>query len=73
LLTGSLLYLIGTILVTMVCNVPRNNALASVDPADPDGGKLWARYIESWTAWNHVRMAASFAAAAFLTRILLVR
>jgi uncharacterized membrane protein len=31
-LAGSLLYLIGTILVTMICNVPQNNALAVADP-----------------------------------------
>jgi uncharacterized membrane protein len=32
LLTGSLLYLVGTILVTILFNVPRNNALAAVGP-----------------------------------------
>jgi uncharacterized membrane protein len=30
LLAGSLLYLLGSVLVTMVCYVPRNNALAPV-------------------------------------------
>jgi uncharacterized membrane protein len=33
LLAGSLLYLIGAILVTIACNVPLNDALAAVDPA----------------------------------------
>ena len=33
LLVGSLLYLFGTILVTIVFNVPRNEALEAVDPA----------------------------------------
>ena len=33
LIVGSLVYLIGTILVTIVFNVPRNDALAAVDPA----------------------------------------
>ena len=37
---GSLLYLLGTILVTMVCNVPRNNALAAVDPGSTEGARL---------------------------------
>ena len=36
LLAGSLLYLVGTILVTIVFNVPRNNALAAVTPASAD-------------------------------------
>jgi uncharacterized membrane protein len=67
LLVGSLLYLVGTILVTMVFNVPRNDALAAVDPTSADGAKLWARYVVEWTAWNHVRAAAALAAAASLT------
>jgi uncharacterized membrane protein len=63
LLAGSLLYLAGTFLVTIVCNVPRNDALAAVDPASADGASRWAGYIASWTAWNHVRTAAALAAA----------
>ena len=63
LLAGGLLYLAGTFLVTIVCNVPRNDALAAVDPASADGASRWAGYIASWTAWNHVRTAAALAAA----------
>jgi uncharacterized membrane protein len=33
LLIGGVLYLVGTFLVTLVFNVPKNNALASVAPA----------------------------------------
>jgi uncharacterized membrane protein len=64
---GSLLYLVGTVLVTLVFNVPRNNALASVGRADPRGSKLWPDYLSSWTAWNHLRTVAALAAAALLT------
>jgi len=67
LLSGSLAYLIGTILVTIVFNIPRNNALAVVDPASANGARLWAIYVSSWTAWNHVRTAAALAAAVLLT------
>ena len=42
LLSGGLAYLIGDILVTMVFNVPRNNALAAVDPVSANGGRVWA-------------------------------
>ena len=66
-LVGSLIYLVGSIGVTMVFNVPRNNALAAVDPASANGAKLWASYVTSWTAWNHVRTAAPLAAAVLLT------
>jgi len=67
LLVGSLLYLFGTILVTIVFNVPRNNALAAADPASAEGARLWAGYVAGWTTWNHVRTAAALAAAAALS------
>ncbi|MGH9867293.1 MAG: DUF1772 domain-containing protein [Candidatus Polarisedimenticolia bacterium] len=63
-LAGALLYLMGTILVTTVFNVPRNDALARVDPAGAEAAVLWTRYLVTWTAWNHVRTAAALAAAA---------
>lgn len=64
LLVGSALYLVGSLLVTIICNVPRNESLAAVAPTDPDSASLWAGYVASWTAWNHVRTAAALAAAA---------
>ncbi|MGQ0658595.1 MAG: anthrone oxygenase family protein [Chromatiales bacterium] len=64
LFAGSVFYLVGSLLVTIVFNVPRNKALASVAPPAPNSASLWAGYIASWTAWNHVRTAASLAAAA---------
>jgi uncharacterized membrane protein len=67
LLVGSLLYLIGGVLVTIVFNVPRNDALAAVDPISSDGISLWRDYLVSWTNWNHVRAIATLAAAASLT------
>jgi uncharacterized membrane protein len=70
LLVGSLLYLVGAIVVTMLFNVPRNNALAAAAPESAEGAGLWARYAAGWTAWNHVRAAACLAAAAALTMAL---
>ena len=67
LLSGGLVYLIGTILVTMAFNVPRNNALEAADPQSDDGARLWAGYVTSWTVWNHARTAAALAAAVLLT------
>jgi uncharacterized membrane protein len=67
LLVGSLLYLVGTILVTIMFNVPLNDSLAPVDPASADASRLWIAYIKSWTAWNHVRTATALAAAASFT------
>jgi uncharacterized membrane protein len=67
LLAGSLLYLIGTVLVTMVFNVPMNDALENVDPASSDAAGQWASYLTRWTAWNHVRTAAALLGAASIT------
>jgi uncharacterized membrane protein len=57
-------YLVGTIGVTMLFNVPRNNALAVLVPADAQAATFWSGYLSSWTAWNHVRTIAALAAAA---------
>ena len=65
-IAGAALYVLGCFAVTMVCNVPLNNALAAVDPASADGAALWARYLRGWVFWNHVRTAASLAGAVVL-------
>lgn len=65
-LAGSLLYLIGVMGVTIACNVPQNDALATVHPASPEGARLWTGYVTGWTAWNHVRTFAALAATAAL-------
>lgn len=66
-LAGALCTLVLSIGVTMVFNVPLNNALASADPASAAGTALWADYLTRWTWWNHVRGFASLAAlAAFI-------
>ena len=65
-LAGSSLYLVGTILVTKLCHVPRNDALAGTDAGSPEAARLWPRYVAEWCAWNHVRGAASLGAALLL-------
>lgn len=61
LLTGGLLYLIGVIAITVVFNVPLNDALQVISPASPEGTALWTRYLAEWVPWNHVRTFASIA------------
>jgi uncharacterized membrane protein len=63
-LVGGVLYVVGMFIVTMVFNVPLNNALAAVDPAGSDAASVWARYLKEWTFWNHLRTIASTAASA---------
>lgn len=69
LLAGGALYLVGTIFVTMRFNVPRNDRLAAA-PDDAALTGLWADYVLSWTAWNHVRTVAALAAAILFTAAL---
>jgi uncharacterized membrane protein len=71
LLGGALTYFIGTFLVTIVFNIPRNNALAAVDPTSISGDSLWGQYLTSWTLWNHVRTVAALAASALFILALL--
>ena len=66
-LAGGLLFVIGAFLVTMLANVPLNNALDKVDPASATGAKVWKRYLATWTAWNHVRTLTAGGAATTLT------
>lgn len=64
LLAGAALYLVGTVGLTAAYHVPRNNALASLDPSSPGSAPLWAVYLRDWTRANSVRCLASLAAAA---------
>lgn len=66
LLFACALYLIGNIAVTMIFNVPLNNALAAADPASADGAAVWSRYLSTWTQWNHLRTLSCLAALALL-------
>jgi uncharacterized membrane protein len=69
-LAGGLVYLFGTMGITLVCNVPLNNRLADLATDRPDAEQLWASYLKSWTRWNHVRTcAAVLAAALFLSQM----
>lgn len=67
LLAGSALYIIGTFIVTIAFNVPRNETLARVDASHPEAIRVWRNYVAGWTRWNHVRTIAAVAAAAFFT------
>ncbi len=56
---GGMLYIVGCIFVTMVFNVPLNNALARADANNPDSVSLWRHYLHRWTFWNHVGTGGS--------------
>ena len=63
-IAGGGLYVVGMFVVTIVFNVPLNDALAAQQPAAPAAGAVWATYLRDWVFWNHVRTVASVAASA---------
>jgi len=64
LLAGSLLYIVGILLVTIIFNVPLNDALAATGPETSEGASLWTRYLAEWVPWNHVRTVSGIASLA---------
>ncbi|TPL05918.1 DUF1772 domain-containing protein [Mesorhizobium sp. B2-4-14] len=60
LLAGAPIYLVGNSIVTMVFNVPLNDALAAVDPASSSA--VWTGYLRDWVMWNHVRAVTAIVA-----------
>jgi uncharacterized membrane protein len=66
LIAAGALYLVGEIVTTGAYHVPRNNALARVDPASEEGARVWRTYLVEWTRMNHVRAAAGLVSAALL-------
>jgi Predicted integral membrane protein len=73
LLGASLLYLLGCFGVTMVRNVPLNDALAALGPDASDSTGLWSRYLVEWTRWNHVRTLSCLGSAILLVIVLMRR
>lgn len=65
-LVACALYL-ATIVITATYHVPRNDALALVDPAAGDAAATWSGYSGGWTALNHVRTATALAGSTLLT------
>ena len=67
LVTGALLYLTGTFLLTGLGNVPLNNRLAAVQSNDPAEIEVWERYLDRWTLLNSARTVAAICAALMFT------
>jgi uncharacterized membrane protein len=70
---GGALYVLGMFVVTVIFNVPLNDALAASDPANHEAASLWARYLKDWTMWNHVRTVSSTVACALFIAAIAAR
>ena len=64
LLVGAIGYIAGPFGITMSCNVPLNNKLAEVQPAD--GAETWKDYQVNWQRWNHIRTYIGLGSIVFL-------
>jgi uncharacterized membrane protein len=66
LIAAGVIYVIGEVALTMGYHVPRNNALARVDPQSEEGARVWRTYLVEWTRGNHVRTVAALTACGLL-------
>jgi uncharacterized membrane protein len=64
LFVAAVLYLAGPVSITLAYHVPRNDALAAVDPGGRGADTFWRAYLRQWTNLNHLRGALALAAAA---------
>lgn len=65
-ISGAIVYLLGSVGVTIAFNVPLNNRLDRVDADSEQGASMWETYFVRWTRWNHVRSIATIASTALL-------
>jgi uncharacterized membrane protein len=63
-LAAAVVYILGCIIMTAGFHVPRNDALAKLDPNAASSLPHWRSYLTAWTAGNHIRAAAGIIAAA---------
>jgi uncharacterized membrane protein len=61
-LAAAAVYIIGCIVMTAAFHVPRNDALAKLDPNAASSLSDWRSYLSAWTAGNHIRAAAGLIA-----------
>jgi uncharacterized membrane protein len=68
LLAGALLTILAAV-ITIAVNVPLNNRLDALNPAELSPAAAlaqWQAYRGPWTAWNHVRTVAPLLGSALL-------
>lgn len=64
---GASLYLVGCFAVTIVFNVPMNEALADMELSSDATRDYWtSTYLPRWTMWNTLRTLACALAAALM-------
>jgi len=64
---GGITFLLAVIGVTVVFNVPLNDALAAAPAGSAEQAAIWQRYLDVWTLWNHVRTVGALVAVGLFT------
>lgn len=67
LLGGAVLYVVGTLIVTIAGNVPLNERLAGLDRDEPESAVFWKHYFDRWTRLNSGRALAAVGSALLIT------
>lgn len=62
---GFLVYVVGTLAVTMLIHIPMNEYIATWTADSPPGD--WMAIRARWTRWNHVRTTAAVASFVLYT------
>jgi len=63
-ITGSITYVVGMLMVSYAFNIPMNNRLEALELSTPEAATYWHdNYVNRWVFWNYVRAIASGAAA----------
>ena len=70
---GATILLVAEFFLTLSVHIPKNDALAAYALGSGSDASTWAQYYRTWTAWNHVRLAASVATVVLLSSALRVR
>jgi len=55
------------IVLTAALPLPRNDALARVNPTSAGAATKWSEYLTGWTAWNHLRTVSCLGSAVIFT------
>jgi len=59
LIISGLLYFFGVFIVSIVGNIPMNNALEALPQGSVAAQAYWPSYVKTWVLWNHLRWVSA--------------
>jgi uncharacterized membrane protein len=64
---AAVIYILGSLGVTIIKNVPMNNILRDLNLKREENIDYWRTYFNKWTFWNHIRFSASLISCVLFT------